>query len=123
MAHIRTFQDLKVWQKANALAVLVYTITNRFPSDEKFGLTTQLRRASVSVASNIVEGFRRKSLKDSLHFYKIADGSLEELKYQLLLSHDIKLLSDDTYTLALSLSEEVSKMLYFWIKSLKSKIN
>ena len=123
MAHIRTFQDLKVWQKAHALAVLVYTITNRFPSDEKFGLTTQLRRASVSVASNIVEGFRRKSLKDSLHFYKIADGSLEELKYQLLLSHDIKLLSDDTYTLALSLSEEVSKMLYFWIKSLKSKIN
>ena len=122
MAQIGTFQDLKVWQRGHALVLAVYQVTKDFPNEEKFGLTSQMRRAAVSVVSNIVEGFRRKSVKDSLHFYNIADGSLEELKYQLILSRDLKLISEDVFSHAIGLSAEVSKMLYFWTKSIKEKI-
>lgn len=78
-----------------------------------------MRRAATSVVSNIVEGFRRKSVKDSLNFYNIADASLEELKYQLLLSFDLKYISKENYSKAIVLTEEVSKMLYGWVKSQK----
>jgi|SRR3989344_8170188 len=118
---IRTFKDLKVWAKAHQLVLEVYLITKKFPAEEKFGLTSQIRRAAVSVACNIVEGFRRKSIKDSLNFYNIADGSLEELKYQSILSHDLGLINEAEFNKTFRLAEEVSKMLFFWIKSLKSK--
>ncbi len=117
MAQIKTFKDLKVWQKAHQLVLLIYNTTQLLPSTEKFGLVSQIRRAAVSVASNIVEGFRRKSVKDSLHFYNIADGSLEELKYQLLLIRDLNFITNEEYGEAFGLAEEVSKMLYFWRKS------
>lgn len=122
MAQIRTFQDLKVWQKGHGLVLVIYRLTKDFPSEEKFGLTSQARRAAVSVVCNIVEGFRRKSVKDSLHFYNIADSSLEELKYQLILSRDLKLINTDEFDAAIALSSEVSKMLYFWIQSIKKKL-
>ena len=114
---IKSFRDLKVWQKAHELVLLIYKLTNKFPLEEKFGLTTQMRRAAVSIASNIVEGFRRFSSKVSNNFYDIADGSLEELKYQLLLSKDLKYTNLDEYNNVISLSEEVSKMLYSWSKT------
>lgn len=117
---LKRFQDLLVWQKAHLLVLQIYNLSQSFPAEEKFGLTSQIRRASVSVASNIVEGFRRKSVKDSLHFYNIADGSLEELKYQLLLTLDLNFINNDGFKKAMSLSEEVSKMLYFWAKSQKN---
>jgi len=123
MTQIRTFKELKVWQKAHELTLLIYKITENFPTTEKFGLISQMRRAAVSIVCNIVEGFRRKSLKDSLNFYNIADGSLEELKYQLLLSLDLKFITNDEYKKVISLAEEVSKMLYFWIRSLKPKVS
>ena len=123
MAQIRTFQDLKVWQRGHELVLIIYQLTKNFPREEKFGLTSQIRRAAVSVACNIVEGFRRKSVKDSLHFYNIADGSLEELKYQLILSRDLKLITNDEFNRVFALSSEVSKMLYFWIRSIKAKLN
>lgn len=69
MGKIKNFRDLKVWQKAHQLVLQVYRITERFPQSEIYGLTNQIRRAVISVASNIVEGFERKSSKDSLHFY------------------------------------------------------
>ena len=97
----------------------VYKLTNKFPPEEKFGLSSQMRRASVSVASNIVEGFRRFSNKVSSNFYDIADGSLEELKYQLLLSRDLDYIKLEEYNNVLSLSEEVSKMLHSWSKTQK----
>ncbi len=117
MAQIKTFQDLKVWQKAHQLVIKIYKITSRFPAEEKYGLTSQMRRAAVSVASNIVEGFRKRTVRDSLNFYNISDSSLEELKYQLLVSRDLRYISGGDYQDALNLSEEVGKMLFSWVKS------
>jgi four helix bundle protein len=117
MGKIKTFQDIKVWQKAHELALRVYKLTKNFPVEERFGLAHQMRRAAVSIASNIVEGFERKSSKDSLHFYNISDGSLEELKYQLFLAKDLNYINKKEYNETIMLAEEVSKMLNSWIKS------
>ncbi|MBI2443932.1 MAG: four helix bundle protein [Candidatus Magasanikbacteria bacterium] len=117
MAQIKTFHDLQVWQKAHQLVLLVYKITVGFPSHERYGLVSQMRRAAVSVAANLVEGFRRKSLKDSVNFYHNAAASLEELKYFLLLSQDIGYLNSQAYTKVAGISEEVSKLLTRWIQS------
>lgn len=111
---MKSFQELKLWQKAHQLALFIYKVTKEFPPEEKFGLVSQMRRAAVSIASNIVEGFHRFSNKVSINFYDIADGSLEELKYQLILSKDLDYLNDDYYKIGLSLCEEVSKMLHSW---------
>lgn len=114
MAVITTWRDLGVWQKAHYLALLTYRLTTMLPSDEKYGLSSQMRRAAVSVASNIVEGFRRRTVKESLSFYNIADSSLEELKYQYLLSRDLKYISDEQYSEAVCLMDETGKMLHAW---------
>ena len=116
---LKRFTELKVWQKAHWLVLLIYKLTNKFPPEEKFGLSVQMRRAAVSVASNIAEGFRRYHNKVSGNFYDISDGSLEELKYQTFLSKDLKYINIQEYNQALALSEEVSKMLRSWIKSQK----
>ena len=117
MGEIKTFQDLKVWQKAHQLVLEIYSLTKRFPVEERYGLVSQLRRAAVSVASNIVEGFRRRSVADSVHFYNISDASLEEVKYQLLVSCDLVYLSKQEYVEVFHLTEEVSKMLRSWAES------
>jgi len=119
MANIRKFEDLKVWQKAHQLVLMVYKLTPKFPPEEKYGLSSQKRRAVVSVASNIVEGFKRRTVKDSLNFYNTADASLEELRYQTLLSKDLGYISEIEYIELIKLEEEVSKMLNSWIKSQK----
>lgn len=119
MAGIKTFKDLLVWQKAHQMVILVYAETKLFPKEELFILTSQIRRAAISVPANIVEGFRRKTLKDSLNFYRIADASLEELKYHLLLAKDLSYISTEEYT-ALELScEDVGRLLTRWIQSQK----
>jgi len=117
MANIKSFKDLLVWQKAHQLVLEVYRLTRSFASNEMFGLTSQLRRAVVSVASNIVEGFTRLSVHDSLHFYNIADASLEEVRYQLLVAYDLGYLKNQEHNDVIALAEEVSKMLKSWIKS------
>ncbi len=119
MGGINNFQELKVWQKAHELVLSVYKITENFPKSELFCLTSQMCRAAISVAANIVEGFRRRSMKDSLHFYNMASASLEELKYYFILSRDLKYISEIVYQSGLNLTEEVSKMLNGWIKSQK----
>lgn len=116
---IKNFTELKVWNKAHELVKSVYKLTSKFPVEEKFGLSSQMRRAAVSIASNIVEGFRRYSNKVSVNFYDIADGSLEELKYQLYLSRDLGYISEDGYNEISALTEEVSKMLHAWAKTQK----
>ena len=117
MTQIKTFQDLKVWRKAHQLVIEVYKTTKGFPDDEKFGLSLQQKRAAVSVVYNVVEGFRRKSNKDSLHFYNMSPGSLEELKCQLLLSKDLEFISEEEFNRINDLAQEVSKLLYRWIES------
>ena len=91
---IEKFQDLLVWQKAHRFALATYRSTKSFPSDEKFGLISQMRRAAVSVPANIAEGFIRRSKPDKIHFYNIAQGSLEESKYYLVLAKDLGYLGD-----------------------------
>ena len=89
MSAIRNFRDLTVWQKAHQFALAIYQLTRAFPNEEKFGLTSQMRRAAVSTAANIAEGFVRFGKQDKLRFYNIAQGSLEEAKYYLILAKDL----------------------------------
>lgn len=117
MNKIKSFRDLIVWQKAYQLAKGVYECTKRFPDDEKFGLTSQIRRATISVGSNIVEGFARRGVKDSLSFYNIANASLEEMKFQLMLSLDFGYITKDQFFELDANAEEVGRLLRGWSDS------
>ena len=86
---IASFRDLEVWKRAHSLALDVYRVTEGFPDRERFGITAQLRRSSTSVPANIAEGFGRKTTKDFLRHLAIANGSLEETRYFLILSCDL----------------------------------
>jgi four helix bundle protein len=105
MDKIKSFKDLVVWRESRSLALEIYKITAKFPSDEKFGLINQLRRASISVSSCIAEGFSRKTNRDKLNFYRMASGSLTELDSQLMIAHDLGFMNDKTY---LSVSEQIT---------------
>jgi four helix bundle protein len=83
------FEDVQIWQKAHAWVLSVYRFTAEFPRHELFGLTSQLRRAAVSIPANFVEGFKRSTRRDKARFYNIAQGSLEECRYYLILSRDL----------------------------------
>jgi four helix bundle protein len=113
---IKTFREIIAWQKAHELTLGIYEITETFPKSEIFGLTSQIRRSSVSIPANIAEGFKRKTKNDSLHFYNIAEGSLEELKYELLLSRDLKYINEQRYGELSSLADEVGKLIHGWMK-------
>ena len=86
----RTFQDLLVWQKGHLFVLAVYRFTDAFPQKEIYGLTSQLRRAAVSIPANIAEGFKKRSKSDKARFLNIAQGSLEECRYYLILANDLK---------------------------------
>ena len=85
----KTFQDLLIWQKSHQFVLGVYKLTNRFPKEEIYGLTSQFRRAAVSIPSNIAEGFKKRGKSDKARFMNIAQGSLEESRYYLILSRDL----------------------------------
>jgi len=85
----KQFTDLDVWKDAHSFVLKVYKFSRNYPEDEKFGLTSQIRRAAVSVAANIVEGFKRKNRSDKIRMYNIAQASLEECRYFLILSKDL----------------------------------
>ncbi len=89
MERIVCFEQLQAWQEAHKLVLMVYQATKGFPSDEKFGLVSQMRRAAVSVPANIAEGFKRRGIQEKMRFYNISEGSLEELKYYFILSKDL----------------------------------
>jgi len=115
----KTFQDLQVWQKAHQLVLDVYRMSKGFPSHEIYGLTAQLRRAAVSIPANIAEGFRKRGKADKARFLNIAQGSLEEVRYYLLLSKD---LSYADVAEQLALAEEISKMLDAYCKAILSSV-
>jgi four helix bundle protein len=104
----RTFQDLLVWQKAHQFVLGVYALTTAFPKQETYGLSLQMRRASVSIPANIAEGFRRRGKADKARFMNMAEGSVEECRYFLILARDLGY--GDTQTLSAAL-EEVSRLL------------
>lgn len=117
---IRDFKDIIAWQKAHMLAVAIYKATASFPREEQFGLTNQVRRASVSVASNIAEGFGRRTNMDRAHFYDMARGSLHETQAQLLIAKDVGFLFGDLYTTLETMSTECHKLLTGLINKTKS---
>lgn len=114
----KTFRELLVWQKAHRLVLQIYKVSKDFPVDERYGLVAQLRRASASVSTNIVEGFKRRSRKDFAHFINLAESSLEETKYHLLLARDLGYLPTQDFEELTSLSEEVGKMLSSFYRKL-----
>jgi four helix bundle protein len=97
MLNPRPHKKLKVWQKAIDLVVKIYKVTGKFPKNEEFGITVQLRRAAVSVPSNIAEGLTRKSSKDKIHFLNIAQSSLSEIDTQLEISIRLDYFNQETY--------------------------
>jgi len=117
---LNSFKELTVWQNAYRLALEVYRITCALPSSEQYGLASQMKRASVSIPSNITEGYKRQSRKEYLQFLSIASGSAGELETQLLLSKDLGFLDIEDFQRVSKLSEEVSKGLGNLIKALKS---
>ena len=111
----KTFQDVEVWKKAHAWVLNVYRFTEKFPKHELFGLTSQLRRAAVSIPANFAEGFKKKGHADKARFYNIAQGSLEECRYYMILARD---LGYGDITVLLESLEEVSKMLEAYSRSM-----
>ena len=118
---IKTFRDLLVWQKSMGFVTEVYKISNDFPKEETFGLTSQIRRSAVSVPSNISEGFGRQSLWDFIRFLKIGIASLFELQTQLEISSNLAYISKESFDRLYEESREIERMLSSLIRKLKEK--
>ncbi|HMD87455.1 MAG TPA: four helix bundle protein [Terriglobia bacterium] len=108
---MQRFQDLKVWQRSHALVLEIYQLTNRFPDCERFGITSQLRRAAVSVPTNIAEGTKRLGSQDYARFINISEGSLAETEYLIMLSRDLGYLPPELTSMPLAEITEIAKML------------
>ena len=117
-----SFEKLDVWQKSKSFSVLIYKITKDFPSDEKFGITNQLRRASVSIASNIAEGISRISYKEQARFSEIAFGSLMEVLNQIIISKELGYLEVEDYEKTRMDVDEISNKLNALKKAQISRI-
>ena len=118
---IQFFTDLTVWQKGHQLVLSIYKITLNFPRAETFGLTSQLRRASVSITSNIAEGFSRKSFAEKIQFLYLAKGSLTEVQNQLMISRDVGYITAEKCTFLLEETNVIGKMLSSLIE--KTQLN
>ena len=116
---MKNFRDLLVWQKAHKLTLEVYRATTHFPKEEMFGLTSQLRRATASIAANIAEGAGRSGQAEFARFLHIAAGSANEVEYHLLLAHDLNYLTEADYTRLLNDLIEIKKMLSSLIAKIK----
>ena len=111
----KSFTDLIVWQKAHQFVLNIYNLTKEFPKEELFGLTSQFRRAAVSIPANIAEGYRKKGSLDKVRFFNIAEGSLEECKYYLILSNDLNYSKSKK---EFELAEEIGKLLNSYSKKI-----
>lgn len=115
---IHNFKELKVWQKSVELGKLVYEATAKFPSDEKYGLRSQIQRSAVSIASNIAEGSGRIGTKEFQHFLSIANGSAFELETQLIFAKEFNYINEEIFTKITNLLTEIEKMIYSFYLSL-----
>ena len=116
MASKGSFEDLLMWQKAHKFVLSVYKNTASFPKEELFGLTSQFRRAAVSIAANIAEGYKKNGTKDKLRFFNMSQGSIEECRYYLILSRDLNYI--ETNNLRSDL-EEVSKIIESYMNAIR----
>jgi len=113
----KSFEDVEVWRKAHAWVLAIYKFTENFPKHELFGLTSQLRRAAVSVPANFAEGFKKRTNPDKIRIYNIAQGSLEECRYFLILARDLRYGDSSSLIGAL---EEISRMLEGYIRAVRA---
>jgi len=118
---LKDFRKLIVWEKAHYLTLEIYKITNKFPKDEIYGITNQLRRACTSIPTNIAEGCGRDSSKDFARFLQIAFGSANEVEYLILLSSDLKYIESEIYQNLTDNIIEIKKMLSALIKKLRAE--
>jgi four helix bundle protein len=117
MAAASRFEDLIVWQKAHRFVLDVYRLTRTFPRSEVYGLSSQFRRAAVSIAANIAEGFRKRGKPDKLRFFNMAQGSVEECRYYLILTADLQY---GDVAESRRLLEEVSKLLESYSRAIRN---
>lgn len=123
MVKTQSFQDLFVWQKAHQLTLKIYSATKSFPKEEVYGLTSQMRRAIVSVSANIAEGYKKRGKLDKARFLNISEGSLNEIKYYLILSKDLKYINTETeYNELNNLVDEISKLLSAYIRAIHNNL-
>jgi four helix bundle protein len=118
---IRTYRDLIVWQKSIHIVTDIYRVTKHFPKQETFGLVLQIRRSSISVSSNIAEGYSRYSNREFTRFLEIAIGSLAEMQTQLLISLNLEYISETDFKTVTENSREIERMLSSLIRKLKAK--
>lgn len=116
---IKSFTDLNAWRESHKLAIIIYKTTKTFPKEEVYSLVDQMRRAAISITSNIAEGFGRQTYKEKIQFYYIAQGSLIELKNQLLLARDIEYLSSKHFNEIAEQANCAHKLLQGLIKKSK----
>jgi len=114
-ANAKTFEDLIVWQKAHAWVLPSYRLSEHFPQKETYALTSQLRRAAMSVPANIAEGFKKRGVRDKLRYFNIAQGSLEESRYYFILARDLGYVAIDD---EMDRLEEVSRLLEAYCRTI-----
>lgn len=120
---IKDFTDLETWRKAHELALMIYKATEKFPKSESFGLISQIQRAAVSITSNIAEGFGRQTIKEKIQFYYQAQGSLTEVKNQLILSKDLNYISGPEFDKMMDTLIISHKLLQGLLRKTKSFLN
>lgn len=119
---ITDYTDLIAWQEGHSLVLAIYISTKNFPKDELFALTSQLRRAVVSITSNIAEGFSRPTKADKIHFYAMARSSADEARNQLMIAHDLHYIDESIYSGLSAKCKTVHKLLTGLIKSIKERV-
>lgn len=119
---MKTFRDLLIWQKAMDLVTKCYTFSSNFPKDEQFGLTSQIRRCSISIPSNISEGFGRGTNKDYHRFLTISLGSLFEFQTQIEIAYNLKYISEENFNKLYEDSRELERMLSAFIRKVKQTL-
>ena len=117
---ISSFKDLYAWQEGHRLVLMIYEVTKTFPNEEMFGLTNQMRRATVSITSNIAEGFGRQGYKEKVQFYHLAKGSLNEIKNQIMIAGDVGYLSVEKCRSIMTQADATDKILQGLIAKSKS---
>ena len=113
-----SFENIIAWQKAHTFRLLVYEITSYFPESERFGLTSQFRRAAVSIGANIAEGYKKLSKADKLRFMNISEGSIEECRDYIILAKDLHFINDEQFMQLYDSLEESSKLLVAYCKGI-----
>ncbi len=117
----QSFKEVIAWQKAHAFVIQVYCVTRTFPGEERYGLCSQFQRAAVSVPANIAEGYRKDGMADKLRFLNIAQGSLEECRYYILLSKDLNYINEQIYNCLNTSIEETSRLLNAYYRGIRDR--